>query len=161
MNYPRENDRGIAGTLAISPIAKLGQTGRLDDSGLKTPVGINRSGSGAPGVRSVLKVYMDNNLEQEEANMQYYEDAINDLVEQLESANAEQEALTRQVEQLIEERDNFATSCSGLGERLKAANKDFDDKLGRLAMEKEDMRAHMQELVETLKAEQKIVVEVR
>ena len=68
-------------------------------------------GDGTPGKRldtSVLKVYMGNQLELNEAEMEYYEEVVNKLAEQLESAQDELAKIT-------EERDQILSTSSMLG----------------------------------------------
>ena len=90
------------------------QQKKIRKSIMETPVGTSTEGtSRAEGIRSVLKVFMNNQLDQNQAEMEYYETIINDCLEKLESLEAEltvaqeqkgiAEAQVKELQQLLED----------------------------------------------------------
>ena len=57
--------------------------------------------------RSVLKVYMANQLELNEAEMEEYEEVVNELAQQLEEVTKIKDELTNNIIQLHNEKDDF------------------------------------------------------
>ena len=59
------------------------QQKRIRKSIMETPVGVSAEGgttSRAEGIRSVLKVFMNNQLDLNQSEMEYYETVINDCL---------------------------------------------------------------------------------
>lgn len=68
--------------------------------------------------RSVL---MENQLDLNESEIDYYEEVVNDLVEKL--------------DKLREEKDDVQSICNSLGEKLQKLHKDSEDSIQRLNLE--------------------------
>ena len=92
------------------------QQKKIRKSIMETPVGTSAEGtstSRAEGIRSVLKVFMNNQLDLNQSEMEYYETVINDCLEKLESLEAElavaqeqkglAEAQVQELQQLLED----------------------------------------------------------
>ena len=57
--------------------------------------------------RSVLKVYMANQLDLDEAQMEEYEDVVNELARQLDEATKTRDELTENISLLHNEKDEY------------------------------------------------------
>ena len=68
--------------------------------------------------RSIL---MENQLDLNESEIDYYEEVVNDLVEKL--------------DKLREEKDDVQSICNSLGERLQKLHKDSEDSIQRCSLE--------------------------
>jgi uncharacterized coiled-coil DUF342 family protein len=122
---------------------RFGDSSHLDDSVLKTPnTGIFASGGSA--LRSTRKGDYLNMLDHDVEDMQLYEDVITELKGDLDQVSEERDALANQLDQITDERDSLLGACNNLGERLKKMEKEYDDKLTRLALEKEEVKQKLQ-----------------
>lgn len=86
--------------------------------------------SGFSRHRSVL---MENQLDLNESEIDYYEEVVNDLVEKL--------------DKLKEEKDDLQSICNGLGERLHKLGQDHEDEIQRNNAE---FSSHMNTLFDKL-----------
>lgn len=155
---PLEADDAESGN-GRSSSARFNQSGVMEDSFVNTP---NTAGyaSGGSALRSAHKGYM-NMLDHEEETTQHYYEAFNELKLQLDAVSDERDQLASQVDQLTDERDSLSSVCNNLGERLKALGGDYDEKLSRLAKEKEDMKLKYQGQLDAALRDQQEAVEVR
>jgi chromosome segregation ATPase len=83
-------------------------------------------------------------LDHDVEDMQLYEDVITELKGDLDQVSEERDALANQLDQITDERDSLLGACNNLGERLKKMEKEYDDKLTRLALEKEEVKQKLQ-----------------
>ena len=89
------------------------QQKKIRRSIMETPSGSGESASRAEGIRSVLKVFMNNQLDLNQTEMEYYENVINDCLEKLESLEADlalaqeqrdiAEAQVKELQQLVDD----------------------------------------------------------
>lgn len=114
---------------------------RLEHEGPHSPVLADRSGLGhlsLSAAQAQRSVFMENQLDLNESEMEYYEGIINDLADQLETAHAEKEALQDSLERLEQQREaGLQLSQKELNDVRSAFQRMLDDVQTQLAQSNE------------------------
>lgn len=109
-----------------------------------TPIKADQSSIG--GYRTQRSIFMENQLDLNESEMEYYEDIVNDLASKL--------------ERMQEEKDDLQSISNALGERLQRLSQSKEEALQEAGKEFEGQRVAMQTLIEELQSKLELSVEV-
>lgn len=127
-------------SIPYSPTAMLGRvdmsTSVIDDVP-RTPMH-DRGDSNRNQARSVLKVYMANQLDLNESEMQYYEDAINEMADKLQRSE--------------DEKDELVSTCTSLGSRLQKLGEEKEEAIKEWQSEKEGIIAQYTDNIAAIQA---------
>lgn len=109
-----------------------------------TPIKTDQSSIG--GYRTQRSIFMENQLDLNESEMEYYEDIVNDLASKL--------------ERMQEEKDDLQSISNALGERLQRLSQQKEEALQLASQQFEGQRAEMQALIEELQSKLELSVQV-
>jgi chromosome segregation ATPase len=120
--------------------ANFGEIDRMiaaDGSKLSTPLNNSKTISNL-SFQSVRKVYMENQLDLNTSELEYYEEMVNELAEKLEGAN--------------EEKDELQSICNTLGDRLQQLSYQKEEALSKLVQEQDAERNDLLSRIDSLEA---------
>lgn len=139
--------RAVKGRLSYEPVVGEGESGAGADGmlngGQSTPTA---EAGGKRMTNSTHKLFMSNQLDLNESELEYYEQLVDELAEKLESMG--------------EEKEDLQSICNGLGERLDKLSKRKEEELQVKAEEYEALQAKYSSkcsAYELLQAESKMV----
>ena len=97
--------------------------------------------------RTQRSIFMENQLDLNESEMQYYEEVINELAEKL--------------ERMKEEKDDLQSISSTLGDRLQRMGQQKEEALAQAAKQLEAQRAELGALIADLETQLNTAAKVR